>query len=913
MRIEQLNLIDFGMFHQFELKLDQSAQLIYGANEQGKTTLLSFMLLMLYGDQGRDRKGQLTIRSKYQPWSGREMAGSLILSARHQRYQIEKHFGKTFSKDTTEIINLKTDEIVPLPPKVEVGEWLLDLNLAGFLKTGFIGQPGIFTNGQGQDDLTEKLVKNLTQSGDEAVSANDVLARLTSASTDLRSKSGSKGQLVAATEHLTQLKLEQQATIERQTAQTAQVEQLQTLSQQRQQRDQIQTKLQQDQQRQQNQQRQQLLQAIQANEQQIQALKALNFQPEQVTTVLPKLQQLVQDAVNAQQAAAVLTQINGQDLSLPISDADYAATAKLQQQTTTIQQLQNFFQQTLTPAADQALTQQATWRELTQQQKQLTAQLATANELKTQATQLKIAQQQNLQQQQRYQDLIDLAQQRQPTNSRTVKQAKQQQQSQKFITGAGLIVLIVGLLLGLTKFTFGYVLAGVGLLLAVSSLLRKSTTTSSTTTDSDLTEPKNALQKLQAQALELQQKAAALAPQLGQLTATEQQLQQVVNQIQAAQPRLATAWDRWNTSLEQWQTQLATTKLTLPELTLNTTALTELKQQLALQLANTQQQLIQQLHAKQVADFTTYQVNYQLQQKDQVQQQQWHDLQARQQTTQTALLDYFHQIGHPEITNLTQAQQELTTLNRVGQLYQTTKATVDSQRQVTGIKISAAELATSLKVNPNAIRLTTDQRQQLQDQLAKFPSDLDDQWYQLQHQLQGVGRSLDEIKHDLQEVTETVTHLQTRYQALTLAQTTLQQVIDERRKYFAPALKEKAGQYLATLTDRRYQELLIPKSFALEVRDQGRYHEADYLSNGTADQAYLALRLAITNLLTSKPEQSSLPLLLDDILREYDDTRAANALRFLHAQSQQHQLIMFTCHQHLADLAAKNGFSVRKL
>jgi Uncharacterized conserved protein len=57
MRIEQLNLIDFGMFHQFTLKLDPAAQLIYGDNEQGKTTLLSFMLLMLYGDQGRDRKG----------------------------------------------------------------------------------------------------------------------------------------------------------------------------------------------------------------------------------------------------------------------------------------------------------------------------------------------------------------------------------------------------------------------------------------------------------------------------------------------------------------------------------------------------------------------------------------------------------------------------------------------------------------------------------------------------------------------------------------------------------------------------------------------------------------------------------------------------------------------------------------
>ncbi|WP_125768374.1 AAA family ATPase [Lapidilactobacillus wuchangensis] len=913
MRIEQLNLIDFGMFHQFELKLDPSAQLIYGDNEQGKTTLLSFMLLMLYGDQGRDRKGQLTIRSKYQPWSGREMAGSLILTAKNHRYQIEKHFGKTFSKDTTEIIDLNTDEAVPLPPKMEVGEWLLDLNLAGFLKTGFIGQPGIFNNGQGQDDLTEKLVKNLTQSGDETVSANEVLARLAAASTDLRSKSGNKGQLVAAKDQLEQLQLARQATVARQTAQTEQVAQLQELSQQRQQRDQLQTKLQQDQQAQQSQQRQQLLQAIQANEQQIQALHALSFQPEQVPTILPKLQQLVQDAVAANQAAAVLTKVNGQNLSLPISEADYAATAKLQQQTEKIQQLQNFFQQELDPAAAQALQQQAAWRELTQQQKQLTEQLAPADQLRAQAEQLTTAQQQNLQQQQIHQDRLDRSQQHTAANSRTAQQAHKNNQQQKLLLGGGLLLLGIGLILVIVKIVFGYVLAGGGLLLAVISLLRRSTPNSLVSDADDFSEQKAALQELQAQALVLQQQAADLAPQLNQLKVTEQQLQQVVHQIQAAQPRLATAWDRWNTNLEQWQTQLANTDLQLPELTLATAALTELKNQLSLQLANCQQQLIQQLHAKQVADFTTYQVNYQLQQKDQVQQQQWHDLQKRQQTTQAALLAYYQQLGHTEVTNLTQAQQELATLTRVGQLYQTTQATVASQRQVTGIKASSAELAASLQQATTAARLTTEQRHQLQTQLKQFPTDLDDQWYQLQHQLQGFGRSVDEIDHDIHDLIETVNLLQTRYQSLTLAQTTLQQVIDERRKYFAPSLKEKAGQYLATLTNQRYQELLIPKSFALEVRDQGSYHEADYLSSGTADQAYLALRLAITNLLTNKAGQSSLPLLLDDILREYDDTRAANAFRFLKSQSQQHQLIMFTCHQNLADLAAKNGFVVRTL
>ena len=43
MRINELHLQDFGMFHDYTISFDPHAQLIYGGNEQGKTTLMSFI------------------------------------------------------------------------------------------------------------------------------------------------------------------------------------------------------------------------------------------------------------------------------------------------------------------------------------------------------------------------------------------------------------------------------------------------------------------------------------------------------------------------------------------------------------------------------------------------------------------------------------------------------------------------------------------------------------------------------------------------------------------------------------------------------------------------------------------------------------------------------------------------------
>jgi len=88
------------------------------------------------------------------------------------------------------------------------------------------------------------------------------------------------------------------------------------------------------------------------------------------------------------------------------------------------------------------------------------------------------------------------------------------------------------------------------------------------------------------------------------------------------------------------------------------------------------------------------------------------------------------------------------------------------------------------------------------------------------------------------------------------------------------------------------------------VRPRGRGTVGvEGMSDGTADQLYLALRLAgiETYLETNEP----MPLIVDDILIRFDDERAGAALEVLRRLSEKTQVIFFTHHRHLVDLAAQ--------
>ncbi|MBV5268848.1 MAG: hypothetical protein JZU55_01615 [Afipia sp.] len=82
-------------------------------------------------------------------------------------------------------------------------------------------------------------------------------------------------------------------------------------------------------------------------------------------------------------------------------------------------------------------------------------------------------------------------------------------------------------------------------------------------------------------------------------------------------------------------------------------------------------------------------------------------------------------------------------------------------------------------------------------------------------------------------------------------------------------------------------------------RSSGEQAQVAGLSEGTRDQLFLALRLALLERRTSEP----MPFIGDDLLTSFDDERTLAGLRLLAAAGKQRQIILFTHHKHVVNLA----------
>ena len=133
--------------------------------------------------------------------------------------------------------------------------------------------------------------------------------------------------------------------------------------------------------------------------------------------------------------------------------------------------------------------------------------------------------------------------------------------------------------------------------------------------------------------------------------------------------------------------------------------------------------------------------------------------------------------------------------------------------------------------------------------------------------------------------------MEERYAALQLARTTLAQADETLRARFAPLLCQRTGELFERLTGGAYDRVQLDRSMKVTVRPKGSavFRSLSYLSGGTVDQLYLALRLAICELLIPKA-----PIVLDDALVFFDDERAALALETLREMSKTRQILVFT-------------------
>ena len=165
---------------------------------------------------------------------------------------------------------------------------------------------------------------------------------------------------------------------------------------------------------------------------------------------------------------------------------------------------------------------------------------------------------------------------------------------------------------------------------------------------------------------------------------------------------------------------------------------------------------------------------------------------------------------------------------------------------------------------------------------------------QIQGQLTALGDPV-LVDAQLDEVTETASRLQRDYDALEIALEALREADDQLHTRFSPQLSQGAGDYFRRLTRNQFSQVTLDRGLNITLREEGSLADRPLalLSQGTADQLYLALRLAVADLVL--PDPQACPLILDDALLAFDDNRLALALRLLTELAQERQVILFTC------------------
>jgi hypothetical protein len=146
-------------------------------------------------------------------------------------------------------------------------------------------------------------------------------------------------------------------------------------------------------------------------------------------------------------------------------------------------------------------------------------------------------------------------------------------------------------------------------------------------------------------------------------------------------------------------------------------------------------------------------------------------------------------------------------------------------------------------------------------------------------------------------------------------------LLEETRASFArdhqPAVLREASRWLTRLTEGHYTSITTSIHEArLEVHDsEGLPWSPDRLSRGTREQVFLALRLALVRDLERHGVR--LPVVIDDALVNFDDARARAAARvlveFVADEPGERQMLVLTCHAHVATIFTEAGAHVRSL
>lgn len=175
MELKRLYIKQFGGLHEREIVFTSGCNVLFGANETGKSTIMACIRFLFYGAKFKKETGQLSWKEKYLPWQGGPMEAEVEFCADGKDFLLTRRVGARTGKTPEATLLCKTtgEQL----SAEHIGQTLLGLSDEGFTRTMFLSALTARIGADKEGELAARM-SNLAESGAEEASFHQLDAAL---------------------------------------------------------------------------------------------------------------------------------------------------------------------------------------------------------------------------------------------------------------------------------------------------------------------------------------------------------------------------------------------------------------------------------------------------------------------------------------------------------------------------------------------------------------------------------------------------------------------------------------------------------------------------------------------------------------------------------------------------------------
>ena len=883
MIIKQIHINNFGKFADYTINFTDGFNIVFGNNEDGKSTLMAFLRLMFYPSDGGKRGVSGNRRLKYQPWSGAPMGGDITFVSDGKEYRLERTFAASASSDKVQVWNIASGKQEKLPAKIDAGKHFFGIDADTFEKSVFLGEIGAFSaDRNGSHEICARL-QNLVSTGEDDISFSKVEKRLESASELLEKKSGKKGLLVEAAAECERVTAELDDAIREENEISDDEEKITLL------RDEAHS-LEEELEKLKGAAHSAELKKIIRIQNDADSLSAQREKLSEELTVCGKTAdaKFVSEMKSSLQTAKTLEKQlgsakDGEDEACDITDDDIRF---LNEQRTLLDGARESL--TLIEAAEKLDDERAKLLERLEQLKEKRSLLETNAEGAMPA-----------EEEERLRELekeledarAEMVEKRIASGFAAFSESKKEK-TVNFKVIVGIIIMMLSIaLIGFQILFLIPMLFGIALMLIGAMDLSDESKARSEEKRRGMQDEVENIARIKKTIDSVEKEIESIHNKYPEynddtMAETKSALAVLVSQEESLSERLA----ELNADFEKYEPKLETLfGSKKPELhgrsaiyrenieTLKKAVAERLEKIGADSIANAQELYIRSGSKRERAAVAK---------------------------SNEQLADTFEQLRGKFTEALGTSE-----LDACGEIIERLEKGVaeavrlDSEYRALLVRLdeeldgrSVDEVRSELETLPVADEEMSADYNELSEKYTLLREKIAASEAALELKTRGhIGAAV--LEEELKADEARRDALKAEQDALTLASELVHEAFEEMQQSFAPILNERAAEILSQLTGGRYEQLTVDRSFTVSARTSGSgLHSWEYLSSGTVDQAYFALRLAVAELV-----DKTLPLMLDDAFVQYDDLRTKQAINFL--SSRKNQSILFTCKSEIGKLS----------